>query len=76
MFTNVSKVFRYLPSALSWIMTTLTAIVLWYLYSEIDYVAANYESHTFAYVDMALSWGVIVLFPLLIAAIVYRGMHF
>lgn len=56
MLTNISKVLRDPLSASIWGITMLIAVILWYRYSQIDYVAANYESHTFAYIDTALSW--------------------
>lgn len=76
MFSNILKVLRNPNSFLIWFLSSGVAFFLWYIYSDIEYVAANYQSHFFAYFDAFLSWCMVVFFPLIIAGIVYRSLYF
>jgi hypothetical protein len=76
MFRNLKKIFTFHASFLTWCITTLLAFFLWYSYSDIDYVAGNYQSYTYAYFDTLLSWIMILCFPLIISGIVYKSLHF
>lgn len=73
---NILKVLKNPNSFIIWFLSTVIALILWYSYSDIEYVAANYRSHFFAYFDTALSWMMITLFPLIIAGIFYRSLYF
>lgn len=76
MFKNIAKVLKNPNSFIIWFLSTIIVFFLWYAYSAIDYVAANYRSYTFAYFDMILSWIMIIFLPLIIAGIFYRSFHF
>ena len=76
MFRNVLKVLRNPNSFIVWFFVTLITLSVWYVYSDVEYVAANYQSHFFAYFDIFLSWCMIILFPLMIAGILYRSLYF
>lgn len=76
MFRNILKVLKNPNSFIIWFFALIAAFVLWFLYSDIDYVAANYDSHIFAYIDMGLSWVMILLLPLMVAGIFYRSFYF
>lgn len=76
MLQNFFKVIRYIPSWIIWIITTVLAFFLWYHYSDIEYVAWNYQSYTFAYLDTFLSWMMILCFPVVLSWIVYKSLHF
>jgi hypothetical protein len=76
MLSNILKVLKNPNSFIIWFLSTVIALILWYMYSDIEYVAANYQSHVFAYFDTGLSWTLILLFPLIIAGIFYRSMYF
>lgn len=58
------------------IISTLGMMYIWYIYSDIHYVTANYQSHIFAYFDTFLSWSVIIIFPILLGSIVYKSILF
>ena len=73
---NLTKISKHFWARITLWVGVLWLIYIWYLYSDIDYVAANYESYIFAYYDMFLSWCLILLFPLLIASIIYKSMLF
>ncbi len=75
MLSNIFKVLKNPNSFIIWFLTTAIAIVLWYIYSDIEYVWGNYGL-TFAYLDAFLSWMMIILFPLMIAGIVHRSLAF
>ncbi len=76
MFTNIFKVLKDPNSFIIWFISTVIAFFLWFIYSNIDYVAANYDSRIFAYFDAGLSWVMILLLPLMIAGIFYRSFRF
>jgi hypothetical protein len=76
MFTNLKKIFLYTPSFFTWLISFLLSIGIWYYYSDIEFVAANYRSWAFAYYDVFLSWMMILFFPLVLAGIVYKSLLF
>ncbi len=76
MLKNIFKVFKDPNSFIIWFLSTVVAFFLWFLYSDIDYVAANYDSRIFAYFDAGLSWIMILVLPLMIAGIFYRSFRF
>ena len=76
MFKNIFKIFKDRISTTLFVILLLLAITIWYKYSAIDYVAANYQSYFYAYFDTFLSWCAIILFPLMISGIFYRSMNF
>lgn len=76
MFKNISRLFRDRISTTLFLLLFLGAIAIWYKYSAIDYVAANYQSYFYAYFDTFLSWYATLLFPLMISGIFYRSMNF
>lgn len=76
MLKNIFAVLKNPNSFIVWFLSSFLAITLWYAYSDIEYVAGNYQSHTFAYFDMILSWIMVLLLPLMIAGIVYRSLYF
>ena len=76
MFSNILKVLKNPNSFIIWFLATVIAILIWYIYSDVEYVAANYRSHFFAYFDTFLSWCMIICLPLIVAGIVYRSLYF
>lgn len=76
MFQNLKKILTFRFSFFTWWISTLFAFSLWYTYSDIEYVAGNYQSYFYAYFDMALSWIMIVCFPIILSGIVYKSLHF
>ncbi|GAB0175123.1 MAG: hypothetical protein HHAS10_10020 [Candidatus Altimarinota bacterium] len=76
MTKNLLKLIQYKPSRFIWIATTVLVFFLWYHYSDIDYVAGNYQSYAFAYFDTFLSWMMILCFPIVLSGIVYKSFHF
>lgn len=73
---NTYRVLQNPFSFITWFIVFLLSTFSWYWFSDIHYVAANYKSYTYAYFDSALSFGVVLFFPLLLAAIVYRSFLF
>lgn len=76
MVKNLHKLLRNSYTLTLYIAFLIPSIFIWYHYSALDYVAANYQSYFFAYSDAFLSWCAILLFPLLLTGIVYRSMIF
>jgi hypothetical protein len=76
MLRNLRKIFFYPPSLFTWLISSGVSIGLWYAYSDMEFVAANYRSWAFAYYDTFLSWMMILFFPLIIAGIVYKSLLF
>lgn len=76
MFESFISIFHKTSSKYVWFFSTVVAFMSWYYYSDIDYVAANYQSYAYAYFDMILSWCVILVLPLLITWIFYKSMFF
>ena len=76
MWKNLVKIITFLPSWITWWVSIVVAFYLWYSYSDIEYVAGNYQSYTFAYIDTLLSYIMILCFPIVLAAIVYKSLHF
>ena len=76
MIKNLLKLFKNRYTLTVYMILLIVAIFIWYRYSAIDYVAANYQSYFYAYFDTFLSWCAILLFPLLLTGIVYRSIIF
>lgn len=76
MLQKLKKIFTYRISFIAWLLTSILAFLLWYIYSDIEYVAGNYQSYVFAYIDLGLSLLMILCFPLIVAGIVYKSLHF
>lgn len=76
MLQNLKKILIYRVSFFTWWITTFLAFYLWYSYSDIKYVAWNYQSYTFAYLDTFFSWVMILCFPIILSGIVYKSLHF
>lgn len=75
-FKNFQKLLRNPIGSLPLIVLMILSIFIWYRYSAIDYVAANYQSYFYAYFDAFLSWCAIILFPLMMSGIIYRSVTF
>jgi hypothetical protein len=76
MFSHILRVLRNPFSFAVWLISFCIVSFFWYSYSAIDYVAANYQSYTYAYFDTFLSWGVILFLPLILSGIVYKSLLF
>lgn len=73
---NIEKISKHTWARITMIVSFFCISYLWYIYSDVEYVIANYRSYIFAYFDTLLSWCVILLFPLLLGGIVYKSMVF
>lgn len=76
MFRNLRLVFALPLSFWTFVVMFFVCAFLWYHYSDIDYVSANFWSSVLAYFDLLLAWMVVVGFPLLLAIIVYKSFLF
>ncbi len=76
MLKNFQKLLKNPVASSILILMIILSIIIWYKYSAIDYVAANYQSRFYAYFDTFLSWCAIILLPLMLSGIVYRSMLF
>lgn len=73
---SLTHILRQTTSRYTLIISTLWMIYIWYIYSDIQYVAANYQSTLFAYFDTFLSWSMIGIFPIFLSSIVYKSILF
>ena len=76
MLHQLKKILTFRPSLMTWGFTSILAGFLWYSYSDVDYVAWNYQSYAYAYIDTAFSWIMILCFPIIVAGITYKSLHF
>ena len=75
MFKNLKNLFSSWKYFISYIVLVFCAFWIWWSFTDVRIMFGNYWSlHT--YTDIALSWIMILGFPLFILALIYRGWKF
>jgi hypothetical protein len=75
MYTNLTHLFSSLGRLTIYSILVLIAGLIWWYFTDIRIMFGNYgEIHT--YMDIALSWIMILGFPLFLMAVYHKGMLF